>query len=118
MAFELELHFSESIIDRVTNRDDSGESAAIDYGKMAKLARGHPLHDLVDCVGWRARLDLPRHHLFDELVAKVTGTRNSDVSSERAHDIAFGQNPDYVLISIGDHRGADPMLVLPPFWGL
>ena len=46
-----------------------------------------------------------------ELVAKVTGTRNSDVSSERAHDIAFGQNPDYVLISIGDHCGADPMLV-------
>jgi hypothetical protein len=41
----------------------------------------------------------------------VTGTRNSDVSSERAHDIAFGQNPDYVLISIGDHCGADPMLV-------
>ena len=78
---------------------------------MAKLARGHPLHDLVDCVGWRARLDLPRHHLFDGLVAKVTGTRNSDVSSERAHDIAFGQNPDYVLISIGDHCGADPMLV-------
>ena len=47
----------------------------------------------------------------DSCPAKVTGTRNSDVSSERAHDIAFGQNPDYVLISIGDHCGADPMLV-------
>jgi hypothetical protein len=48
----LELHCSESIIDRVTNRDDSDESAAIDHGKMTKLARGHPLHDFVDCVGF------------------------------------------------------------------
>jgi hypothetical protein len=110
-GFRFELHFSESMIDRITNRDDSGESAALDYGKMAKLARGHPLHDRVDCVGWRARLDLPRHHLSNGLVAKVTGARSSDVLSERAHDIAFGQNSDYVLISIGDHCGADPMFV-------
>jgi hypothetical protein len=35
----------------------------------------------------------------------MTASPLRDVSSERAHDIAFGQNPDYVLISIGDHCG-------------
>src|SRR5271168_5179067 len=66
----LASHFLESIIDNVTNRDDSDKSAALDHGKMAKLARGHALHDLVDCVGLRARPDLPRHHLSNGLVAK------------------------------------------------
>jgi len=46
-GFRFELHFSESMIDRITNRDDSGEFAALDYGKMAKLARGHRAIPLV-----------------------------------------------------------------------
>jgi len=99
------------MIDHVANRDDSDETAALDYGKMPNLPRGHPLHDLMDCVGLRARLDLPRHHFSNGLVTKSTGTCNSDVSSEQAHDIAFGQNPDYILISISDHCGTDLMLV-------
>jgi hypothetical protein len=107
----LELHFSESMIYRVTNRDDSDEPAAFDYRKMAKPACGHPLHDLVDCVGLRARLDLPRHRLSNGLVAKSTGACDSDVSSECADDIPFGQNPNYMLISIGDYDSTDPMLV-------
>ena len=107
----LELHFLESMIHHVTNRDDSNEPAALDYRKMATPARGHALHDLVDCVGLRARFDLPYHHLSNSLVAKSTGARHSDVSSERPDDIPLGQNPDYVLISIGDYYRADPMLV-------
>src|ERR1700733_11169818 len=50
---------------------NSDKSAALDDGKMAKLARGHALHGLVDCVGLRARPDLPRHHLSNGLVAIV-----------------------------------------------
>jgi L-2-amino-thiazoline-4-carboxylic acid hydrolase-like protein len=68
----LDLHFSESMIHHVTNRDNSDEPPALDYGKMAKFAGSHPLHDLVDRVGWSAGLDLARHHLFDRLVAKPT----------------------------------------------
>jgi hypothetical protein len=64
-GIRLELHFSESMIHHVTNRDDSNEPAALDYRKMATPARGHALHDLVDCVGLRARFDLPCHHLFN-----------------------------------------------------
>jgi hypothetical protein len=59
----------------------------------------------------RARLYLLHHHLRNGLVAKLTDARNLDVSSERAYDIAFGQNPDYLLISIGDYWGAYAMLV-------
>ena len=90
------------MIDRVTDRDDADEFAALDDRKMAKLAGGHPLQDLVDRVGLRARLHLPGHHLSNGLVAKSTAVGNADVSRQRAHDIAFGQDADDALLGIGD----------------
>jgi hypothetical protein len=38
-GIRLELHFSESMIHHVTNRDNSDTSAALDYGKMADWRR-------------------------------------------------------------------------------
>jgi hypothetical protein len=71
-----------------------------------------PLHDLVDRVGLRARLDFARHHLSDRLVAKPTSTCFSGVVGELTYDIPFRQNADYLLVAYDRQGGRMTMPAL------
>jgi len=71
----------------VTERDDSDKRAVLDHWEMAKLPLCHPLHDLLDRIGLRARLNLARHDSFNRLVAKLTTAYCARVVGEYAHNI-------------------------------
>jgi hypothetical protein len=78
--------------------------------KMPEFSPGHPFHDLTDRIGFRTRLDFARHYIVDGLVAKlaVTGVH---VACERAHDVAFGQDTEDLILSVCYHDRPDTMLV-------
>ena len=80
-------HVSDSMFHNVTDRDDSDKSAVLDHWQMAKLPLCHPLHDLLDRIGLGARLNVARHDLSDQLVAKLTTAYCARVVGKYAQNI-------------------------------
>ena len=66
----LALDLLEPPLHHVADRDDADEPALLHDRKMAEFARGHPLHDRRDGVGFGAGHHLARHHRRDIVVER------------------------------------------------
>src|ERR1700730_13946163 len=96
------FHLVEPVFDHVADRDDAGETAALDHGQMAELALGHALHQARDGFRLVAGHHLAGHHLPDLLLE-----RSRPVRRERAHDVPLGEDSDHLPVRAGEDHRAD-----------
>src|SRR6056297_3437955 len=92
-------------LDHIAYGDDADELAILDHGHVAEATVGHARKYRIRAVLTRTADRIAGHHLVDRL-----GQATAAAHRQRAHDVAFRQDP-FGMFAIARHdKPADPAL--------